>query len=631
MPFAYSRMQASGSDSVCLCNPDKAVCDSEYGIDPIYFRALPANITGKLKLADVATVNQHDSPMEYLMSHKIPSNPRVLVVTPEVAYLPHAMGNIADYVGAKAGGLADVSAALISALFEQGADVHVAVPEYRALYNPRLPQSLKRGAHSIRSMLPEERIHLAQDRSFFYLDHVYSSFDWENTKIAIAFQREVINNVIPAVQPDLIHCNDWMTGLIPAIARQAGIPCLFTIHNIYTVSCALSALEDRGIDAAEFWQDLYFEWPPTSYEAIRDTYPVDFLASGIFAAHFVNTVSPTFLLEVAQGRHDFVPRHIQQELANKIQADCAVGILNAPDPACNPVHDPHIQHHYGPDGHDAGKRKNKQVLQQQFGLINDDGAPLFFWPSRLDHVQKGCQLLADILYAVVSRYWEQDLEIVFVADGGFKKHFEDIVRFHGLEARVAVCDYDENMAHLAYAAADFVMMPSLFEPCGLPQMIAPVYGALPIAHDTGGIHDTVRHLDVARNTGNGFLFRDYDSNGLSWAIDQAMDFYSLPTAVKKQHIERVMRQSATEFSYTASARRYMDIYEKMLQRPLIHRKSAKLQSVFQNKVNKSALSGLEGIRHRQAKFMRDALYRLMKSALKNIWNKKEARNADHRG
>jgi starch synthase/alpha-amylase len=355
---------------------------------------------------------------------------------------------------------------------------------------------------------------------------------------------------------------------------------------------------------------------------------VDFLASGIFAAHFVNTVSPTFLLEVTQGRHSFVPRHIQQELANKVQAECAVGILNAPDPACHPMHDPHIQYHYGPDGHDDGKKMNKRVLQQRLGLIKDDGAPLFFWPSRLDHVQKGCQLLADILYAVVSRYWHQNLEIVFVADGSFKPHFQNIVRYHGLDARVAVCDYDEKTAHLTYAAADFMIMPSLFEPCGLPQMIAPVYGALPIGHDTGGIHDTVRHLDVVHHTGNGFLFQVYDSNGLSWAIDQAMAFYRLPASIKKRHIERVMRQSAAEFNSGATARGYMDIYEKMLQRPLIHRRSAKLQRVFQNKVRKSALSGLEAIRHRQADYVRNALHRLMKSARKTTWQRKKARDAD---
>jgi starch synthase len=550
------------------------------------------------------------------------SNPRILIVTPEVTYLPHGMGNIADFLAAKAGGLADVSATLISALFDQGADVHVAIPDYRALYNTRLPRLLKRGIQSFKNRLPEGRVHLAQDRSFFYLNHVYTHFDWENTKIAIAFQREVINNIIPAVQPDLIHCNDWMTGLIPGIARQAGIPCLFTIHNIYTVKCALSAIEDRGIDAAEFWQDLYFEWMPTYYEEIRDTNAVDFLASGIFAAHFVNTVSPTFLLEVAQGRHDFVPQHVQQELANKVQAGCAVGILNAPDSAFNPLQDPHIEYNFGPDDHEGGKKLNKRLLQQRLGLLEDDGAPLLFWPSRLDHVQKGCQLLAEILYEVVSRYWKQNLEIVFVADGDFKSHFKNIVQFHGLDERVAVWDYNEKMAHLAYAASDFIMMPSLFEPCGLPQMIGALYGALPIGHDTGGIHDTVRHLDVAHNKGNGFLFQVHDSNGLAWAIDQAMNFYNLPASVRKQNIGRVMRQSAARFNPAATARRYMDIYEKMLQRPLVHRQSAKFQSLYQDTIRKSGFSGLAGIRRHQAKFMRDAVSRFINSAHKHTRKRK---------
>ena len=136
------------------------------------------------------------------------TNPRVLFVTPEVSYLPTGMGKIADYLAAKAGGLADVSAALIAALFEQGADVQVAIPDYRALFNIRLPPPLQRGINTIRNRMPEERMHLAQDRSFFYLNKVYTDYCWENTKIAIAFQRDVINNIIPAVQPDLIHCHD---------------------------------------------------------------------------------------------------------------------------------------------------------------------------------------------------------------------------------------------------------------------------------------------------------------------------------------------------------------------------------------------------------------------------------------
>ena len=113
-------------------------------------------------------------------------------------------------------------------------------------------------------------------------------------------------------------------------------------------------------------------------------------------------------------------------------------------------------------------------------------------------------------------------------------------------------------------------MPSRFEPCGLPQMIAPKYGALPVAHDTGGIHDTIEHMDQEKNKGNGFLFETNDSNGLSWAIDQAMQFYRKPRKIREQQIRRIMIQSGQRFNHPTTARHYIDLYEKMLQRPLIN-------------------------------------------------------------
>ncbi len=497
-------------------------------------------------------------------------NPRILIVTPEVTYLPEGMGKIANGFSAKAGGLADVSAALISALFEQGADVHVALPDYRTIFGSRFAPLIIKALKTIKRKIPDERIHLAEDRAFFYLRCVYSSYGGENAKLALAFQREVINNIVPHVEPDLIHCNDWMTGLIPAMARQLNIPCLLTIHNIYTVKAHMAYIEDRGIDAASFWQHLFFEHMPPSYENARETDPVDFLASGIFASHFVNTVSPTFLKEVVEGRHSFVEEYMRRELASKAEAGCAVGILNAPDPTYDSTKDDALVCQYGPDDHVSGKKKNKRFLQETLGLIRDVRAPLFFWPSRLDTVQKGCQLLAEILYDVVSKYWDRKLQIVFVADGEFQRHFKDIVRQHKFFDRVAICAFDERLARLAYGAADFVLMPSLFEPCGLPQMIGPIYGALPVAHDTGGIHDTIEHLDVKTNTGNGFLFETFDSNGFFWAIDQAMLFYKHPRMVREQQIKRIMGRSIETFNHAVTARQYMDLYEKMLQRPLIN-------------------------------------------------------------
>ncbi len=497
-------------------------------------------------------------------------NPCILIVTPEVAYLPHGIDNIADYLSAKASGLADVSAAMIKALFEQGADVHVSIPDYRTMFNGCLPAPLRRGLSMFKRKVPEERLHLAEDGAFFHLSGIYSNYRWENRRRALAFQREIINNIIPYVQPDLIHCYDWMTGLIPALARQRGVPCLFTFRNLQTDKCPLSRIEDRGIDAAEFWQHLYFERMPCNYEETRESNPVDFLASGIFAAHFVNTASPCFLKEIAGGRFGFVPEHVQQELASKISAGCAVGILDAPDPSFNPATDKSLAFRYGPQNHAEGKKKNKHMLQKRLSLIQSDRAPLLFWSCPLNTVHQGCQLLADILYDVVAKYWAENLEIVFVADGDFQRYFKEIVQFHNLGNRIAVCDYNERLAHLAYAASDVVLMASSFEPLGLPQMIGPIYGSLPVAYDTGGIHDAVLPLDVTNNTGNGFLFEVHDSQGLFGAINQAMKFYKLPAQFRQKIVGRIMTESAGRFNQAITARRYIELYEKMLQRPLIN-------------------------------------------------------------
>ena len=500
---------------------------------------------------------------------KSTDNPTVLIVTPEVTYLPSGMGNAANYLTAKAGGLADVSAALVAALLDQGADVHIALPDYRTLFNDHFSLLLNEEMRMIRKVLPQDRFHLAEDRAFFYQQNVYSNVEWENLKIALAFQREIINKIIPEVAPDLIHCNDWMTGLIPGAALHMGIPSLFTVHNIHTVKTNLATIEDRGIDAAEFWDHLFYEHPPAYYEETRDHNRVDFLASGLFAAHYVNTVSPTFLSEIVDGRHAFVNESLRREFAGKLSAGCAEGILNSPDPSYNPATDTALKVNYDPVNHTDGKPKNKRHLQQALGLTTNPNAPLFFWPHRLDNYQKGCQLLADILYTTVSRYWGRNVQFVFVANGEYQEHFQNIASFHGLENRVAVRPFDEKLSRLAYAASDFVLMPSRFEPCGLPQMIGSIYGSLPVAHDTGGIHDTVDHINIKENKGNGFLFEIFDAKGLSWAIDEAMKFFALPDFIRDRQISRIMAQSVDRFNHTVTAGTYIRLYEKMLQRPLV--------------------------------------------------------------
>lgn len=494
--------------------------------------------------------------------------PRVLIVTPEVTYLPEGMGNLSNY-SAKAGGLADVSAALISALFDLGGDVHVALPDYRSMFDGYLPSFFNKELKRIKARIEDKRIHLAEDSIFYYLTEVYSGYSNKNLKVALAFQREVINNILPRVNPDIIHCNDWMTGLIPAMARQMGIPCLFTIHNIHTVKAGMDEIEDRGIDAAAFWQHLFFNRTPLTYEESRNANPVDFLVSGVFASHYVNTVSPTFLKEIVEGRHPFVDEPLRRELANKWHAGCADGVLNAPDPEFNPAIDPMIFENYGPKNHRPKKRLNKLALQEMLDLEVDESAPLFFWPSRLDPVQKGCRLLTDILFQVISDYWEDGLQVVVVASGEYQPHFRNISHFHGIRHRLAVSDFNEALSHKAFAGSDFLFMPSSFEPCGLPQMTGCIYGTLPIVHDTGGLHDTISHLEPDRDRGNGFVFTVHDGPGLRWAVDRAMDFYRLDAEVKAHHIRRIMTEGVLTFNHAACAENYINLYERMLHRPFI--------------------------------------------------------------
>jgi len=495
--------------------------------------------------------------------------PRILIVTPEITSLPPGMGKGAETVAAKAGGMADVSAGLISALFELGADVHLALPNYRRLFNVEVQILVNSALREYKSTLKESRIHLAEDRVFYYRDSVYGSEGRYDPRFSLVFQREVINNIIPRVDPDLIHCHDWMTGFIPPMARRMEIPCLQTVHNIHTYEILLEEIEDIGIDAMEFWPYLYYSLFPAGYEESRSTNPVDFLASGIFASHFVNTVSPTFLREIVDGAHDFVPQNIRREIRNKADAGCAVGILNTPPREYNPATDVLIEKRFSAEDHEQAKRVNKRALQLVLNMEPNAAAPLFFWPSRLDPYQKGPELMADILRDVMFAYHGDDLQVAIVADGPFRRNFLDLVANHGLSGRVGISRFDERLSHLGYAGSDFVLMPSRFEPCGLPQMVGALYGALPVVRDTGGLHDTVRHLNVAENAGNGFVFETYDSNGLRWAIDRAMEFHKLPSNVKRSQVTRVMTEAARDFAFDVSAKQYFDLYERMLARPLL--------------------------------------------------------------
>jgi len=501
------------------------------------------------------------------------ASPKILVVTPEVSFLPDRSGSPSEKISARAGGLGDVSATLIQTLYGMGADVHIAMPNYRNILKKNAAHSLKELFSRGSGNMPAERIHLVQDRSFFYLPKLFVDTGWETVRMALAFQREVINQIIPRVQPELIHCHDWMTGLIPAMARSHGIPCLFTLYNLNTARLCLNDIEEQGIDAGAFWQHCYYDRMPRNYEETRHDNPVDLLVSAVFSSHFVNTVSPRFLDQMVAEETGFMAPALKRELQHKLRSGCLTAIEHAPAAFLTPATDKALYRRYGAEEHLSAKAFNKLRLQELLGLRLDSRAPLFFWPTRLGGGRRGAWLLSDILPELLSAYAGQGVQVVFIADGDLHHHFRQVAETAQAGDRVAVREFHPQYYRLAFGAADFVLMPMAYEPCGLPCKIAQRYGALPIGYDTGGIHDAVTHLDIAADRGNGFVFQYFDANGLRWGIDEAMTFYNLPDALRANQIRRIMTESLSAYDDQVSARGYIDLYERMLQQPFDDLKS----------------------------------------------------------
>jgi hypothetical protein len=250
-------------------------------------------------------------------------SPRILIVTPEIACLPEGITANASKIRIGTGPRAERAASLVSALFMHGVDVHVALPDFRRLFHTRCRCTRTGEARRYPSMC-QDRVHLAQDRHLFYWQPHASRDARETITIALAFQREVINHIVPIVQPDLIHCMGWMTGLIPAMARERAIPCLFSVQTFDTGKACLNTIEDRGIDAAVFWRHLYYERYPADYQTTRNSIPVDFMASGIWASDCVSMDSPVSLRDIIAGRSVFLDDGLRQILSQKWEAGNAM-------------------------------------------------------------------------------------------------------------------------------------------------------------------------------------------------------------------------------------------------------------------------------------------------------------------
>ena len=463
----------------------------------------------------------------------------------------------------KTGGLGDVAGSLPAALKALKQDVRIIMPAYRetlrkikgleliSVTMPGVPETVRLlegrfPGTSVKLLLVDSPQHFDRDGGP-YLDA--GGDDWlDNAERFATFAEAVtavaLNQAGLEWQPDVVHCNDWQCGLIPALLslhsqRPATV---FTIHNLayhgYFHPDTFAALDLPkqlwGMHGLEFHGGL------------------SFIKGGLAFSDMINTVSPTYAQEI---RGPLFGYGLEGLLNHRVER--LTGILNGIDyKEWNPADDTHLPHHY--DHHDlSGKAKNKQALQKQFGLTQQAETPLLGLVGRLVE-QKGIDLVLSIVQGLI--YQNAQLVVLGSGDKRFQQLLQEVAAAHPSHIAVHI-GYSEALAHQIEAGADMFLMPSRFEPCGLNQIYSLRYGTVPIVRHTGGLADTVVDASDA-NLATGFQFEHANSDGLWWATQRAISLY-------RDHPERWRKLIITgmkqDFSWKQSARHYLELYDQALQ------------------------------------------------------------------
>lgn len=487
------------------------------------------------------------------MAHK----PVVFFISPEAAPF------------AKTGGLADVAGSLPSALHSLGAEVAVGLPFYRAIKEqnlsiwekiPRIEVPLGEDTLSCRVLETKTAdgipVYFFDREDLFDRPRLYGTPEgdyYDNFERFCFFCRAVLLFAKEAgFRFQVAHCHDWQTGPVPAYLRTvygndpffASTATVFTIHNLgYQGLFPQSKLAASGIPEKEFNPEGLEYWGKISL-----------LKAGITYSDAITTVSKKYSEEIRTPEFG-------QGLDGVLRArdEALYGILNGVDyKAWDPSRDPHIPYHYD-SGKVETKKKNKAALIEELKLKRSrNERPLLGLISRLSS-QKGCDLVVQIAEDVVNL--KALLAILGEGDEIYRSALVELSRKHGSNIAVRI-GFDEPLAHKIMAAADMLLIPSLYEPCGLTQMYALKYGTVPIARATGGLDDTISSFDPENRTGNGFKFGPYTAEALLGAIKEALALFR-----NKEAWRTLMRNGMNEdFSWDRSARRYLEIYQSLIRK-----------------------------------------------------------------
>ncbi len=386
---------------------------------------------------------------------------------------------------------------------------------------------------------------------FFDRDSLYGTAlgDYhDNAERFALFSRAVMEAAKILGAPDVLHCHDWQTALVPILMKTlylgdpafAAAPCVFTIHN----------LGYQGLFPPEILPLLMLPWDLFTMSKMEFYGKVNFLKGAIEMADYITTVSRKYAQEIQTAEFGF-----GLEGVLRARSATVAGILNAVDYIeWNPEDDPHIAAHYSADDL-SGKAMCKADLLAQFGLAPDTQLPVVGMVSRFVQ-QKGF----DLVQQIGDRLALENMILVVLGSG--QREYEDLFRRLNKQypQKIAIkIAYDNALAHKIEAGSDLYLMPSHYEPCGLNQIYSLKYGTVPVVRATGGLDDTVEQFDLKSGKGTGFKFREYTGEAMLAALRSAVALYS-----EDQNAWRTLMRNgmAQDYSWVSSAREYVRIYER---------------------------------------------------------------------
>ena len=473
---------------------------------------------------------------------------------------------------AKTGGLADVSGALPQIIKEMGHEIRIMMPRYGSISERKfklhdvirlreipvpIGNTEKVGyvnSSFISSLKAKVQVYFLANKDLFDRHGMYSDphskKDYQdNDERFIFFCRGVLETLKKlGWQPDIIHCNDWQTGLIPAYLKTIykddpffkKVKTVFTIHNLgYQGSFPDKSFDKTGLPGSTFTPD-----------GVEFYGKLNFMKAGLIYSDIITTVSEKYAEEITKsadlgsGMEGILKKRKKQ----------LYGLLNGIDyNIWNPETDTMIEARYDSKSLEA-KEENKKALVKRFGLEYKEGTPVIGVITRLVD-QKGIDLIKEIAEDLMK------MDIQFVMIGAGEKHyhefFEGFKKKHHKKAGI-MFGMDEEIAHMIEAGSDMYLMPSLYEPCGLNQMYSLKYGTVPIVRATGGLDDTIQ--DVKGAKGTGFKFKKYDSKELLKTVQRAVKTYK-----DTKNWQKIMRNGMMkDFSWQASAKKYINLYRKLL-------------------------------------------------------------------